>query len=84
MKNRKRLGSENVMEIDDFADGNAISDLNSEFRRKRAGDYQAGTKSKPKGKPGDNQERRNQEETKSKPRRNQEGAPGGKQEAIEL
>ena len=43
MKSRKRLGSENVMEIDGFADGNAISDLNSEFRRKQAGDYQAET-----------------------------------------
>ena len=39
MKSRKRLGSENVMKIDGFADGNAISDPNSEFRRKQAGNY---------------------------------------------
>ena len=38
MKSRKRLGSENVMKIDGFADGNAISDLNSEFRKKQAGE----------------------------------------------
>ena len=43
MKSRKRLGSENVMKFDGFADGNAISDLDSEFRRKQAGAYQAGT-----------------------------------------
>ena len=43
MKNRKRLGSENVMKIVGFADGNAIPDPNSEFRRKQAGGYQAGT-----------------------------------------
>ena len=58
MKSRKRLGSENVMNIDGFADGNAIPDPNSEFRRKQAGGYQAGTA---------------RTRTKRKPRRNQEG-----------
>ena len=48
MKSRKRLGSENVMNIDGFADGNAISDLNSEFRRKQGGGYQAGTTTGPR------------------------------------
>ena len=83
MKSRKRLGSDNVMNIDGFADGNAISDLNSDFRRKQAGDYRA-NQEQTKEKPGDNQEARNQETTKSKQRRNQEGAPGGKQKAIRL
>ena len=38
MNSRKRWGSENVMEIDGFANGNSISDLNSEFRKKQAGE----------------------------------------------
>ena len=44
MKSRKRLGSENVMKIDGFADGNAISDLNSESRKKQAEAYQRSRK----------------------------------------
>ena len=43
MKSRKRLGSEHIMKIDGFVDGNAISDLNLELPRKQAGAYQAGT-----------------------------------------
>ena len=96
MKSRKRLGSENVMKIDGFADGNAISDLNSEFRRKQAGGYQAGTTTGPRNTgprntgprntgprttgPRNTGPRstgpRNQEGTKRKPRRNQEGTRG--------
>ena len=53
-----------------FVDGNTISDLDSQFPRKQAGGYQAGTagtKREPRG---------NQEETKREPRGNQEGTRG--------
>ena len=38
------MGSENVMKINGFADGNAISDLNSESRKKQATAYQRSRK----------------------------------------
>ena len=72
MKSRMRLGSENVMKIDGFADGNAISDLNSEFRRKQAGDYRANqeqTKRETRRQPRGKKPRDNQEQTKKEPRR---------------
>ena len=44
MKSSKQLDSENVMKIDGFADGNAISDPKSESRKKQAEAYQRSKK----------------------------------------